>query len=358
MTLNKSEARLAFIGSAGVPNVYGGFESFMEHCGPIFAERVAKVTVTCDSEMYPDREASFKQMRKVYVSVPANGSWSVFHDFLAFLKVFPDSTHIVVLGVSGGPWFPLMRVLCQLFDKRLIVNVDGLEWRRSKFSGIQRRLLKVFDALAQTFAHVVVVDNEGLVPFLTDAGRTKSHLIAYSGDHVYPYFTPGIVESGVALTVCRIEPENQIELLIDAALNSEEIRSYTVVGNWAHSGYGLSLRAKYAGNSKLNLLDPIYDLQVLGHLRSSCQYYLHGHSVGGTNPSLVEILFFDCAICAFDCSFNRATARDGADYFSSVEDLVACISRGREQLAARKIVRESFTASDIVDQYLIAFDLQ
>lgn len=352
--MSHSEISVAFIGSAGVPNRYGGFESFLEHCGPLFCERVSSIIVTCDKAHYPDLEPKYKGITRVFISLRANGWQSVFHDALAFIKVFPKASHVVVLGVSAGLWFPLMRILCALSGKRLIVNVDGIEWRRSKYSYSRRIVLRIFDALAQIFADVVIVDNEGLLQFLTSSGRAKATLIAYSGDHVEAYFQQGVISQGMALTICRIEPENQLEILIEAAIASSYVSVYTIVGNWAHSRYGLTLYAKYKDHPKLRFCDPIYDLDKLGRLRSACQYYLHGHSVGGTNPSLVEMLFYDCDIFAFDCSFNRATAGAAAGYFLSTDDLVQELARPRDQRDARCAIRKRYTAKDIVDQYINA----
>ena len=343
---------VAFIGSAGVPNRYGGFEAFLEHCGPAIARRVSSVTVTCDARMYRDQTPIFQGMRRIFVGVPANGTWSVLHDLLAFLRVFSSNSHILVLGVSGGPWFPLFRLLCSLTEKRLLVNVDGVEWQRSKFSGSRRWLLRVFDQLAQRCSHTVIYDNAALQRFLTPIGASKGRLIAYSGDHVLrlPQLQP---EPGTALTVCRIEPENNIDMLIEGALNSPLIR-YTVVGNWNNSAYGKALRARHAGNPRLALLDPIYEPQLLAHLRTCSETYLHGHSVGGTNPSLVEMLFYDGRILCYDVPFHRETAGDCAGYFRDAKELAALLAAPITQSVGRDAARTQYSSDHIAQLYVDA----
>jgi glycosyltransferase involved in cell wall biosynthesis len=343
--------KIAFIGSAGIPNRYGGFESFLEQCAPEMVRLGCEVTVTCDRRLYPDGQASFNGVACRYIGVPANGGASVLHDLVAFLVVLRPRTDVFVLGVSGGVWFPLFRLLCEVMRCRLIVNVDGVEWRRSKFGFIKRGLLRVFDHSAQMFAHKIVYDNVGLKGFVLPSCVSKAECIAYSGDHVLR-LSDIERKRGHGLTVCRIEPENNLELLIEGFLGSSA-ELYTVVGNWGHSVYAQTLRAKYAGVHRLRLLDPIYDPSVLASMRGECDFYLHGHSVGGTNPSLVEMLFYDCCIFCLDVPFNRYTAGEGAEYFSNSSQLAELINSPTPvRSSQRSDARCGFTAFAIAVQYL------
>lgn len=342
---------ISFIGCSGVPNRYGGFEAFMEHCGPEIATEAESVTVTCDAKLYPDRTSNFNNMQRRFIPVRANGAMSILHDALAFLAVWRSSTHIVVLGVSGGLWFPLFKLLCVLGSKRLAVNIDGVEWRRTKFGPIKRRLLRLFDYLAQRYADVIIYDNPALRSYVLPQALPRSVQIGYSGDHVRRL--PDIIRQiGTALTVCRIEPENNLDVLIAGALKSR-LQRYTIIGNWNHSPYGRDLRARYAHESRLELLDPIYDAQRLAELRESCEIYLHGHSVGGTNPSLVEMLFYDCRLLCFDVPFNRETAGSTAEYFTNDHDLALLLSKNA-QIEDRTSKREAFSCRNIAQEYLKA----
>lgn len=347
-----SSVRVGFIGSAGVPNRYGGFEAFLEHCGPALATKVYRVLVTCDTRLYENYTPDFEGVKRLFINTPANGSWSVLHDLLAFFAVYSRSTHIVVLGVSGAPWFPLFRVMCAVTGKRLLVNIDGVEWRRTKFSTSRRLLLRLFDAIAQYCAHVVIYDNPALREFVLDSCQAKAVCIGYSGDHV-TRMPLGNLAQFQALTICRIEPENNLDMLIKGMLLSP-LELYTIVGNWAQSEYGRALRALYAKEPRLSLLDPVYEPQQLAMLRESCAVYLHGHSVGGTNPSLVEMLFYDCAIVCFDVAFNRETAGDCAGYFSSAADLAMLDAANLPGPGDRIARRLTYTRSHIADQYLAA----
>lgn len=128
------------------------------------------------------------------------------------------------------------------------------------------------------------------------------------------------IDDPFAFTVCRIEPENNVHLLLQAFSESPKM-SLVIVGNWAHSSYGKFLKEKYVNSSSVILHDPIYDQQKLNVLRSRCTLYLHGHSCGGTNPSLVEAMYLGLPIAAYDCNFNRETTENHALYFKSAEEL-------------------------------------
>jgi hypothetical protein len=157
----------------------------------------------------------------------------------------------------------------------------------------------------------------------------------------------------MALTICRIEPENNISMLIEGALKSG-IKLYVIIGNWTNSAYGRDLKEIYYPNPRLALLNPIYDSGILSFFRESCSVYIHGHSVGGTNPSLVEMLFYDCRILCFDVPFHRETAGSCAQYFSSVEELATLLSEPALGRDDREWRRRQYSREVIVSKYLSA----
>jgi glycosyltransferase involved in cell wall biosynthesis len=349
----KTGRSIAFIGSVGLPNCYGGFESFVENIAPQFSENGDKVSVTCDYSKYSNKSEYYKGVKRIFLKVAANGWKSPIHDLLAFLSVFLTHKNIVVLGVSAGPFFLVMRLISFVFRRNLVVNIDGVEWRRDKFSSKVKLLLRIFDFLAQFSANKIVYDNEFLLDYVYAPFKKKATCIAYSGDHVKRFDKANV--DCYALTVCRIEPENNIETLIKGVLGSN-IKGYTIVGNWNNSSYGVNLKNKYAGNNKLKILDPIYDERLLGGLRENCNVYLHGHSVGGTNPSLVEMLYYDCAIICFDCNFNRSTADDDAQYFSTIDELSCSIDKTIDcSDSLKKVSRKKYTAKKIASEYSSLF---
>ncbi|MBQ5939631.1 DUF1972 domain-containing protein [Massilia sp. AB1] len=338
---------VAFIGSVGIPNRYGGFEAFLEHTTPYMLGRTESVMVTCARPAYQgqNQDPLYQGVERVFINCPANGAASILHDLLAFFAVFPRASHIVVLGVSGGMWFPLFRLLCALTGKKLLVNVDGVEWKRGKFSKPKRLFLRVIDYLSQRFAHEVIIDNDGLPAHFPG----KTACIAYPGDHVLRVPTP--MEARSALTICRIEPENNIELLIKGVLASRMHR-YTIIGNWDRSEYGIALRDKYKDNSRLKLLDPIYDPVELAHYREACSSYIHGHSVGGTNPSLVEMIYYNCHIYCFDVIYHHHTIGSHAQFFRDELELAVLLDAETDIPDCREHLKSRYSREGISTAYL------
>jgi hypothetical protein len=217
-------------------------------------------------------------------------------------------------------------------------------------------MLRGLEWFATRFANVVIADNAVLVDMARKLHRIEPTLIAYGGDHtlVTPDFALDLGE-GYFLSVARIEPENNCHQILSACAATDTRMVF--IGNWDSSAYGRSLKRYYAGSKVLTLLDPIYDLNRLAAVRASSGGYIHGHSVGGTNPSLVEALFHTNRIFAFDCAFNRATLADNGSYFGSEGDLVMLLGSedaGFIDETALVELRGKYRWSTIVDAYLAA----
>ena len=131
----------------------------------------------------------------------------------------------------------------------------------------------------------------------------------------YPF-----LNSRYALTVCRIEPENNIHVILEA-FSRDAAFPVVMIGNWDHNDYGKELKSRCRTNGNIHLLDAVYDLDELNAIRRGCFVYLHGHSCGGTNPSLVEAMYLGLPIIAFDVNFNRETTENRALYFRDAKAL-------------------------------------
>jgi glycosyltransferase involved in cell wall biosynthesis len=320
---------IAIIGSDGLPARYGGFETFVEQVVPHMIAGGHEVMVVGSAigrraGDQPQREG----LRVVNLPMRANGASSVAFDTWSFARVARWADAVLLLGVSAGLLVPVFRRLTR--RARLVVNVDGLESSRSKWAGARGRFLAVSEAVAARSATRLVADNAGIAELLRTRYNRGSAVIAYGADHVQPgpgaaLCTPvlsefGLENHGYALTVARIEPENHIGLMIEAMLASP-LRRYAIVGNFSHGRYGRELRDRYGTEPRLCLIESVYDPHVLACLRSRCSIYLHGHSVGGTNPSLVEMLPYARPVAAWRCSFNRSTLRGSGAYFESGKEL-------------------------------------
>ncbi len=141
-----------------------------------------------------------------------------------------------------------------------------------------------------------------------------------------------------AFSVCRIEPENNVHVILEA-FSKLDAHPLVMVGNWNKSEYGRVVRERFSACKNLFLLDPIYDLGKLKTLRSNASFYVHGHSAGGTNPSLVEAMHFGKAVLAFDCDYNRSTTEDKALFFGDSEELRLLIE-SLDKTVAEKVGRD------------------
>jgi glycosyltransferase involved in cell wall biosynthesis len=162
-------------------------------------------------------------------------------------------------------------------------------------------------------------------------------------------------KNSYALALCRIEPENNIDMILEAYSKSE--LNLKFIGNWQANEYGRNLRHKYGDLDNIELIDPIYDLDVLCSIRKGCTHYIHGHSAGGTNPSLVEMMHFDVPIFAFDCNFNRYSTENKAFYFKTSESLLELLEMSTPNdlinngASMREIAKRRYTWSAISSAY-------
>ncbi len=318
--------RVAIIGTVGVPANYGGFETLVENIIDRRVSHKIKYQIYCSGKSYENKLRTYKGADLHYVSLKANGVQSVFYDIVSLVRASFCADIILVLGVSGCSFLPFYRLF---FKKKLVINVDGLEHRRDKWGKMTKRFLKFSERMAIKYGDVIIADNRGIQDYVEQEYGAKAEVIAYGGDHVL--CTPSkIMEMEVlneyslkrnnySFAVCRIEPENNIHMILAAFAQSE--KEILFVGNWERSEYGLKLLSEYKQYTNIKMLSPIYDITTLYVLRSNCLFYIHGHSAGGTNPSLVEAMFFDKPIFAFNVIYNRETTENKANYFSTEDEL-------------------------------------
>jgi glycosyltransferase involved in cell wall biosynthesis len=319
--------KVAIIGTVGLPAKYGGWETLVDHLTRNLSKKF-DITVYCSSKKYSEKLAEYNGARLVYIDLDANGAQSIIYDIWSMLKSIRYADTIVILGVSGCLFLPIIKVISR---KKFIVNIDGLEWRRAKWGCFPKWFLKVSEAAAVRFSDVVVADNKAIQDYIRDEYGRKSSLIAYGGDHSTRPLRDnkvlsryGLEERKYAFKVCRIEPENNIDMIIKSFILYSEL-DLVIVGNWDNSEYGAGLKSFYGHFSHVHLLDPVYDQDILNQMRAACHVYIHGHSAGGTNPSLVEAMSLGLPILAYDCAFNRETTNGQALFFNSSDDLVGLL---------------------------------
>jgi glycosyltransferase involved in cell wall biosynthesis len=324
---------ISIIGTVGVPACYGGFESLVENLLD-YTPADIQYTVFCTSKKYKEQLKTYKKAKLVYLNRDANGKDSILYDFES-MKQSLGSDIMLILGVSGCIFLPLIR---HHYKGKIITNIDGLEWRRDKWNWYAKKFLKFSEAMAVKYSDVVIGDNKGISDYVEKEYGRKAELIAYGGDQVHKVIDDKLYDDypfcrkSYAVTVCRIEPENNIEKILKA-FSTEVSVSLVIVGNWDSSEYGKELKKQYSKCSNINILDSIYEPHRINWIRSNASVYIHGHSAGGTNPSLVEAMNFGLPIFAFDCIYNRATTEEKALYWSNSEALKKLLQNtGDEEL--------------------------
>ena len=353
--------KIAIIGTAGIPARYGGFETLVHH---LVQEWKCKyeTTVYCSKTYYKahERPQEWKGAKLIYLPFNANGAQSIIYDIVSMVHAMFYADVLLVLGVSGGLFIPFIKLFT---NKKIIVNIDGLEWRREKWGKWIQRFLKFSEALAVKFSDADITDNAALKRYTAMNYKTLSYLVAYGADHVKPrlpiindFLKYPFLDSDYTFKVCRIEPENNVHIILESFAQLPQ-NPLVVVGNWANSEYGVSLKKQYKANKNLILLEPIYEQDELDLLRSNCSLYIHGHSAGGTNPSLVEAMYLGLPILAFDVIYNRSTMKEEGLYFKDSEDLrgkVKALSTDRLtalSIQMKLLANEFYTWEVIANKY-------
>lgn len=308
------------------------------------------------------REVNGAQIKIVYLK--ANGVQSVLYDGWSMLHASFKHDTILVLGTSGCMFLPLIKLL----GKKIVLNPDGAEWKRGKWSTPIKKFLKFSEYMGVKFADVVITDNLCIQQFVEQQYNVESELIEYGGDNAIdvPLSNSVLAEYSIptetyAFKVCRIEPENNIDMILEAFSKSEFC--LVLVGNWKRSQYGLMTRKKYEKFKNLILLDAIYDQAKLDGLRSNCSVYVHGHSVGGTNPSLVEAMNLGLSCVVFDVDYNRETTENKAIYFANEKELFSQLTKLANNDLARislgdkmqEIALRRYQWSGIIKKYASTF---
>jgi len=344
----------AIIGTVGVPARYGGFETLAERLAVGLPANELRLTIYCERAAYPEIQGhpGFAGHERRFLPIRANGASSMMHDAVAMLHATfvrrVDS--MLVLGYSGAWMLPVIR--CLRPSLRIVTNIDGMEWRRDKFSRGTRGLLRILEWFACRFSNAIIADNAALVPLVRKIHGVEPAVVAYGGDHTLVPAGRCDIPSGYVLAIARVEPENNCRMILEAAVRAG-VR-LVFVGNWNANAYGRELKATFEGADGIILIDAVYSLERLAELRRGAQIYVHGHSVGGTNPSLVEALYHSDRLLAFDCPFNRATLENGGAYFGTVDALVALLSdltSGRIDAELLVALRARYRWQSIVNAY-------
>lgn len=338
--------KIAILGTRGIPNYYGGFEQFAEYFAAYVAEKGHEIYVY-NSHNHPYQENAYKGAHIIHKYDPEYkiGTFGQFiYDFNCIRDIRQRNFDIILqLGyTSSSIWFFML-------PKKAIVitNMDGLEWKRSKYSRPVRQFLKFAERLAAISSDYLVADSLGIKSFLKKQYGKESEYIAY-GAHPFDnpdeaVLTAYDVEKGAFnMVMARFEPENNLEMVLDGVILDQNTNPILVVGKH-ETKYGAYLKNKYKDYSNIRFIGGLYNIDHLNNLRYYSKIYFHGHSVGGTNPSLLEAMASQALIAAHNNDFNKGVLQDNAYYFSNPQDVATLLSRVNKS-ENRQMIENNFKA--------------
>ena len=316
--------KIAILGTRGIPNNYGGFEQCAEYLSVGLVEKGHEVTVYSPS-FHPYKEESYKRVEIIRKASPkrllGESASSFIYDYFCFKDAVKQDFDIILeLGLITSS---LSIILCRHRGKVIATNLDGLEWKRSKYGTVVKYFLKVAEKWAVKQSDVLISDSKGIQDYLKTKYNVNSHFIAYGAEKITAFNEKTLAKYSLTkkkynLIIARLEPENNIEPVLKAH-EATETDELIIIGN-VTTKHGKYLANTYKKN--IRFLGGIYDLTTLNDLRYFSNLYFHGHSVGGTNPSLLEAMGCSCAIIANENEFNKSVLGNNAYYFSNYKDII------------------------------------
>lgn len=350
------------IGTRGVPARYGGFETAVEHVGTSLVEAGHHVTVYCRNpgqtltRYHGMRLRNLPAIRRSSLETLSHSGISTAY---AVFRDRPDAAF--VFNAANAPYVPILTRT----GIPTAVHIDGLDWKRAKWQGAGSRYYKWAERRAVRSATSVVADAVAIQEYLANRYGRDSVMIPYgapithaSADAIAPL---GLSSGSYHLVVARIEPENHVREILHGFLASPASLPLVVVGSAPYEGpYQREVAAIAQESPRIQLLGSVWDQELLDSLYGNCQTYVHGHSVGGTNPSLLRAMGAGAPVVAFDCDFNREVTAGTAMLFAGPADLTDILVQSESSTAeferlgeqGRAHVAEHYRWDDVCLAYL------
>ena len=351
--------KIAILGTRGIPNYYGGFEQFAQYLSEGLVKKGHEVSVY-NSHTHPYQKSEWNGVNIIHCKDPENKMGTA-GQFIYDLNCILDSRKrnfdiILQLGYTSSS------VWSFLFPKKsiIITNMDGLEWKRSKYSKLVQRFLLFAESLAVNYSDALIADSIGIQSYLKNKYSVESKYIPYGANLSNEENQSILLELSLRkgeynLLIARIEPENSIETILQGFVDSDTRRSFLVIGN-TENKYGKYIKNKFS-DSRIIYLGYVSGIEKLDVLRMNSYLYFHGHTVGGTNPSLLEAMSSKSLICANKNEFNKAILGDDAFFFSCKKCITSLLNKDvikeREFYINNNIkkIKEKYSWSKITSDY-------
>ncbi len=321
--------KLAIIGSRGIPANYGGFETFAEELSVnLVKEFKYSVTVVgdCNQKITNSYSTNYEGVNLLYSKYSKSDNPFLF--YYDSIKLVSKSNNIIY---SCGPAGGIYGWIARRNNAIMITNPDGLNWQRPKWNYFIKRGFQILDFLSTKFSHYIACDSFEIEKYYNNVYKSKKTFVVEYGAYTNPYnevnnsYTNSIlkkynlIEHSYHLIVSRLEPENHVNEIINGFLKQERKYPLVVVGNLDDTKYVKTITKKTSANIKF--LDGIYNKKELAVIRSKAFSYWHGHSVGGTNPSLLEAMASKNLCVCHDNVFNRETIGNFGVFFNDCHDI-------------------------------------
>ncbi len=328
-----SPLRIAMIGDRGIPARYSGFSTLVEEVSTrLVASHAIDVTVYCRSNYFDTRPEEYRGVRLVYLTAPGGKSFeSLGHSARAILHAARRPFDLVFVVDPGNGPLTLPLLLCRM---AFVIHTDGLGWQRTKWSALQRRYYRWSEWVSARLATGLVCDSPAMGEYYLRAYRAASAYIPYGGvvgdppDDAAPALF-GLEPGRYHLVVARLEPENNVDWVIREYKASNARFPLIYVGGARYeSDYSRRIFAE--AGARVKCVGPVYESGILNGLYKHCRTYIHGHEVGGTNPSLLRAMAAGAACVPVDVVFHREVLGESAAFFSKETGCLAKIIENME----------------------------
>lgn len=357
------EKKLFILGIRGIPAQHGGFETFAEKLSLHLIAHGWEVTVYCQEDDELESSQSIWQgVKRIHIPVNQKGALgTVIFDWKATLNAMTQDGLFLTLGYNTAIFNALQRIRGQVN----VLNMDGIEWRRDKWGTIAKTWFWLNERIGCWVGNHLVADHPKIKDHLaTRVDTRKITMIPYGADEVLEADASllkayGIEPNQFSVIIARPEPENSFLEMVRAFSKRQRNHKLVVLGNFTPTTNPFHKQVMSSASSEVIFPGAIYNTSIVNALRFYSRFYLHGHRVGGTNPSLVEALGAGCAVIAHDNHFNRWVAGGAAIYFQD-ESSCATLFDGyldnyqaieKMQSASALRFQEKFTWSEVLGAY-------
>lgn len=376
----------SIVGTHGLPPKYGGFETLAHN---LTLNLTHKSFIIYCSKFNHNNKSSDKLGNNIYryfIPLKANGWQAIPYDWISIFHAMNHSKQVLILGTTGCTALPFLRMIFPMVN--VITHIDGIEWKREKWGLISKVIYYISERVAISFSDFVVSDNLGINDYLRKS-YGKRYLkrvinLSYGGTNIIKRNSNksdqnnvkvvdsrnnkeiNLIKRTYFLKIARIEKENNIQAVINAYLQSKKkLKKLVIVGNWKKTNFGRQLLKKYSldKNKKVILAKPIYNEIKLSIIRRNAYAYIHGHSAGGTNPSLIEAISDRLPVMAYNVDFNRYSLFNKGLMWSNSNDLSHILDTLDDETCKKisqdltKIYNQNYNWEKICSSYEDKFNL-